>query len=483
MNKKVLVTIVIALCMVVALTVVSCNQWDTPYKQLNKDGNTVSVKYNINGGVFLETPDVTLVDVFNLVNAKSLGGGKKSIVPVDPADESIRGTAQTASRSNYLLEGWYVTTVNADGSYNITSQKWNFGDAFVFEAAKAKKAENPVLILSARWIPFTTFNIFAQNDDGSFPTEPTEVVNAEYLNYPTWNENTGTLRYNQYPALQDKTFDKAYLSASMNACDEITDNIKGNSYFDEQVNDFITTPVNVYVTYKQGNWYKIYNASAFLNNADSNGIYDIQADLDFANAIWPATFSSNVFNGKIYGNNHTFSNISALQYADNTKLSYGLFGIVGSTALIKDLTFTNVSFTIGGLDNSNGDPSYYGIFAGKIENGAQLQSVTLSNAKLLLNSAKGYMFDMLDTISVSQKYTNLIEGKYNINLSVYENNSSSNITTSGLSVAFTEPNEKVFVNGIYDKYNNTPGVVKKSVSELFTFTTDPAGNVTITPVA
>lgn len=481
MNKKVLVTIVIALCMIVALTVVSCNQWDTPYKQLNKDGNTVSVKYNINGGVFLETPDVTLVDVFNLVNAKSLGGGKKSIVPVDPADEAVRGTAQTVSRTNHFFAGWYVTNVNADGSYTITSQKWNFGDSFIFEASKAKEAEKPVLVLSARWIPFTTFNFYKQNEDGSFPQEPTTSVVAEKLELPVWNESTGALRYNQYPKFDDWTFEEAFSSSDMS--EKITETLQGESYFDEILNDFITKSINVYVTYKKGTWYKIHNASSFINNASSSAIYDIQADLDFEGAIWPATFSSNTFNGKIYGNNHTFSNISALQYADNTKLSYGLFGIVGSTALIKDLTFTNVSFTIGGLDNSNGDPSYYGIFAGKIENGAQLQSVTLSNAKLLLNSAKGYMFDMLDTISVSHKYTNLIEGKYNINLSVYENNSSSNITTSGLSVAFTEPNEKVFVNGIYDKYNNTPGVVKKSVSELFTFTTDPAGNVTITPVA
>ena len=481
MNKKLLITIVIALCMVVALTVVSCNQWDTPYKQLNKDGNTVSVKYNINGGVFLETPNVTLVDVFNLNKAPTVSNGKKSIVPIDPADATIRGSAQTASRNNYLLEGWYVTNVNSDGSYTITDQKWNFGDAFSFDVTKAKNAETPVLVLSARWIPFTTFNIFAQNDDGSFPSEPTTVVNAEYLNYPTWNESTGKLRYNQYPAIANKTFDKAFYTADMSA--EIIDNIKGNSYFDSNLNDFVTESVNVYVTYKQGEWYKIYNASAFLNNASSTAIYDIQADLDFENAIWPDTFSSNTFNGTIYGNNHTFSNISALQYAESTKYNYGLFGAIGANALIKEVTFNNVSFTIGGLDNSNGDPSYYGIFAGKIENGAQLQNVTLSKGKLLLNSGKGYMFDKLDAISISQKYQNLLDGKYNINLLVYENNSGATITTSELSVAFTEPNEKVFVNGIYDKYPSDTNAVQKSVSELFTITTDPNGNVTITPVA
>ena len=481
MNKKLVITIVIALCIVVALTVVSCNQWDTPYKQLNKDGNTVSVKFNINGGIFLETPNVTLVDVFSLDSAKSLDGGKKSIVPIDPANEDIRGAVQTASRSNYLLEGWYVTTVNADGTYTITNQKWNFGDAFQFDASKVKGAETPILVLSARWIPFTTFNIFAQNDDGTFPSEPTSVTQAEFLDYPTWNESTGKLRYNQYPVLADKTFDKAFTSADMSQ--EITDRIQGNSYFDETINDFVTESVNVYVTYKQGNWYKIYNASSFINNASSTAIYDIQADIDFNNATWPATFSSNTFNGKIYGNNHKFSNVSAKQYAENSKFSYGLFGIIGANALIKDLKLNNVSFTVSGMDNANGEPSYYGVLAGKIESGAQLTGVSITKGKLLLDSGKGSMFDKLDAISVSQKYQNLLSGIYYVNLLVYENKSSCSITTSELSVAFTEPTEKVFVNGIYDKYPSDANAVQKSVSELFTINTDLDGNVTITPVA
>lgn len=481
MNKKVIITIVVALCLLVALTAVSCNQWDTPYNQLNKDGNTVSVKFNINGGVFLETPNVTLVDVFSLDNAKTVSQGKKSIVPIDPSNIAIRGTAQTASRNNYKLAGWYVTTVNADGSYTITDQQWNFGDPFTFDVANAKKAETPVLVLSARWIPFTTFNIYAQNDDGTFPMEPTAVVNSEFLDYPTWNESTGKLRYNQYPVIENKTFEKAFYSADMS--EEITKSIQGESRFDTQINEFVTDSINVYVTYKQGNWFKIHNAAAFLNNASSDAIYDIQADLDFSNAIWPATFSSNTFNGKIYGNNHKFSNISAVQYAETAKFNYGLFGSIGANALIKGVTFNNVSFTIGGIDDANGEPSYYGIFAGKIESGAQLENVKLNKGKLLLNSAQGYMFDKLDAITVSQKYKNLVDGKYFINLSVYENNSSSNITTSELSVAFTDPDEKVFVDGIYDKYNNNPDVVKKSVSELFTITTSPEGNVTITPVA
>ena len=160
-----------------------------------------------------------------------------------------------------------------------------------------------------------------------------------------------------------------------------------------------------------------------------------------------------------------------------------MFGIIGANALIKDLKLNNVSFTVSGMDNANGDPSYYGVLAGKIESGAQLTGVSITKGKLLLDSGKGSMFDKLDAISVSQKYQNLLSGIYYVNLLVYENKSSCSITTSELSVAFTEPTEKVFVNGIYDKYPSDANAVQKSVSELFTINTDLDGNVTITPVA
>jgi hypothetical protein len=92
------------------------------------------------------------------------------------------------------------------------------------------------------------------------------------------------------------------------------------------------------------------------------------------------------------------------------------------------------------------------------------------------------MFDKLDAISVSQKYQNLIDGKYYFNLIACDMGGCT-ITKSGLSVAFTEPDEKVFVDGIYDKYPADSSAVQKSVSELFAISTpDADNNVTVTPV-
>ena len=306
--------------------------------------------------------------------------------------------------------------------------------------------------------------------------------------YPTWNESNGRLTHNQYPTLENKTFEKAYFSSDMH--EEITTNIQGETYFDEVANKFKTTSVDVYAIYEPFAHYKIHNASSFVNNANKSGVYEILADLDFKDTTWPTIFSSNTFTGKIYGNNHKFSNISATQSAyipkdpskDPIKYNYGLFGAIGSSATIEKLTIENSSFTIGGFENNDGVRSNYGIFAGKVENGATLTNVSLSNSKLLLDSGKGSMFDKVRATEVSQKYANLMNNLYAINLSIAENNSTGNITTSGLSVEFTKPNDKVFVDGIYNAdANETAG--KKSVSELFTISANQTtGVVTISPV-
>lgn len=480
MNKKLLIAIVIALCLIVALTVVSCNQWDTPYKQLNKDGNSVSVKFLTNGGVFAGTPDITIVDAFSIDDAKDGPNGQKTIVPVDPSNEEIRGRyAFTISRTNSSFAGWYVTTVNEDGTYNITSQKWNFGDTFSFDPSKVSSSDEPVLILSARWEPYTEFKVFIQNNDGSFPLEPSVSVKQEYLEYPVWNTNTGKLRYNDYPEKVGFTFDKAYKDSSLT--EEVTANVKGNSYLDEESGEFVTDTMNIYVTYKEGAWFKIYNARSFSNNANANGNYEICADLNFSGVSWNSIFSAGTFNGKIYGNNFSFTNIKANQ-SSTTNTYHGLFSVIGQNALIENLTIDSSSFTVNGMGNTSGAPSYYGLLAGKVENGASLSGVKLSNSKILLNSGKSFMFDKVDNITVSQNYQNMLAGRFIINLTIASDENTTSITKENLSVEFSAPNEKVFVDGVYNKYPSGE-VVQKSVSELFTISNDSDGFVTITPVA
>ena len=95
--------LLIAVCFVA-----SCSQWDTPYDSLDKDGYNVSVRFDANGGMFAETPNVYVVDVFNLASLKTNANGNKEISLLDPED-SKRGTIKyTVSNQGHNFVGWYT---------------------------------------------------------------------------------------------------------------------------------------------------------------------------------------------------------------------------------------------------------------------------------------------------------------------------------------------------------------------------------------
>ncbi len=470
MNKKLLITLVIALCIVLSLAVVSCNQWDTPYENFNDSGATLSVKYRANGGVFEGLKNVTIVDVYDLDKAIADGG----ITLVEPNDDVRGEVAFQCSRTNCKLEGWYVTTVNEDGSYTVTNQKWDFSKKYTFDVSKKYSSETPILVLSAMWVPYNTFNVFVQNEDGSFPTEPTYTKDTLNFRYPVWDTNTGKLDYKDYPEVSGKTFDKAYTDATLTT--PVTGNVSGSARYDEASGEFISDVVNLYAQYKEGTWYEITTARQLANNANVNGYYNIRADLDFTSVTWPTAFANGKFNGAIYGNGYTISNVKA-QQSNATNYFHGLFGTIDINGVIENLTITNSSFTIvSGMSNVNEAPSYYGFLAGKLD--GTLTNVSITNSKIILsNETKGCMFDMVDNVKPSQVYKNLIAGLFQFNLGVGQGDYSFDVST--ITIEFSNPEAKLFINGIYDKYTSSND--KKSVNELFTINSaDSDGYVTVT---
>ena len=112
--------LLIAVCFVA-----SCSQWDTPYDSLNKDGYNVSVRFDANGGMFAETPNVYVVDVFNLDSLKTNANGNKEISLLDPED-SKRGTIKyTVSNQGHNFVGWYTErTPRVDENGNPLIKEW-----------------------------------------------------------------------------------------------------------------------------------------------------------------------------------------------------------------------------------------------------------------------------------------------------------------------------------------------------------------------
>ena len=150
----------------------------------------------------------------------------------------------------------------------------------------------------------------------------------------------------------------------------------------------------IYVTFKEGEIYKISSAEQFVKNFNSSGIFEIYEDLDFTDLKWP-NYVVQTFNGKItgIGGVKKFSNVNAT-FSSTTSNVGGLFGAIGVSAVIKDINFENATVSFSNQGQSLGSvETYFGLLAGRIEeteeNGvtqrADISGVTVSGKLRLGN--------------------------------------------------------------------------------------------------
>ena len=148
--------------------------------------------------------------------------------------------------------------------------------------------------------------------------------------------------------------------------------------------------MKLYVDWTEGEWYHIYTAEQFANNASVNGCYEIYADLDFSEESWPTALMYGDFTGIINGNGHTFKNIT-FEQTNNTKVNAGLFGNITESANISDVTFENVVFTIKSGTRVAG--THYGLLAGTIAENASISNIEIIDGKLQIDSACYFSVD------------------------------------------------------------------------------------------
>lgn len=393
MKRKLKIICSAALICAAVTLLTACAKWDTPYKTLDKEGYTVSIRYDANGGIFAGTNDVFVVDVFNT--------DKSQVALIAPDDARRKENAFEISRHQYFLAGWYQTRelrVNEQGQAlddfgNLCSvsgkpqgyvyaDRWDFkNDRLTIDPNTSTTSQNNTLTLYAAWVPYINYEFYAQNPE----TMQFEKVGTPHLainlSIPKWNEKTGKLDMNNFPSRVGMTFEKAYLDEGMTQ--ELTDTLYGN--FDEEKGILKHSgTVKVYTTWMEGEWFRVYNAKQFFQNSKLNGNYIICADLDFSNQVWKPNFTEGEFNGTIIGNGFKFSNIKSIQGASaGARQEFGgLFGALGANAVIKDVVFENVSYQIEA--GTRAPEASFGLLTGAIREGATLENVTVSG-KLLIN--------------------------------------------------------------------------------------------------
>ncbi len=392
-KTKLTLLLISAIALIAILT--GCSQWELPYEDLNAEGYTVSVRFDPCGGAFANTENVQVVDIFNLADAKKDASGNYSIPLITPDDSRRGDRAFSVSKNGCFFAGWYKecsprtdASGNALDSYGVPTsvsgleQGYTYSGLWDFETDKMSvpaggsySAETPYMTLYAAWIPYFNFEFYVKNASGSFELYDSEQLMS--LSLPEWNEETGKLDMKGFPEIDGKTFVGAYLDEAMTK--PVTDTLSGEIDYEHGIS--ATERIAVYTEFADGEWYRIKDAKQFAATKLS-GCYYIEADLDFTGVNWSAALAGGAFTGKIYGNGHKFSNISFIQ-ADNSKTNGGLFGSVASGAVIKDIVFENVSYTLGA--GSRMQAPVFGLLCGTLSEDALIENLSVSGSEFIIS--------------------------------------------------------------------------------------------------
>ena len=386
--KNIILLIVAAvaiIALIVGIILMPKDSSGNVYEENNKLGYSVSVKFDANGGAFT-TNTSTIVDSFD---------SKQDDIALLAPDDSRRGNDSfTAKKNGYFLAGWYRERIEkTDDNGEIVfeySGKWDFEkDVLEIDHNKEYSADSPALTLYAAWVPLFEIEFYSLDDGKLIDTINYNPLETKSLEVPAWNEETGAVEMYKFPEREGYTFNKAYFDAE--GTKELTGKTLTHPGTVDLENATVKDPVlKLYIDWTEGEWYRIYNADQFIESASLKGNYELFADLDFTDKIWPTSFVYGNYSGVIKGNGHTIKNVEITQ-TNNSKVNAGLFGYLTDTASISDVIFENVTFTIKAGTRKVG--TSYGLFAGTISDNAIINNVSIINSRLQIDSSAYFSVD------------------------------------------------------------------------------------------
>ncbi len=361
-----------------------CTSEGSPYGKNDAEGKTLSVRFDANGGYFTTNTSV-IVDSYD-PSELPVSQGKASVALLSPDDKARGNDAFAPINNGYFLAGWYAerteTMDEAGNTCYVYGKKWDFeADRLEVDADGSYSSSKPVLTLYAAWVPLFTVEFYDKASGEYLTALSFDPTQGDSLKLPEWSEETGAIEMYKFPKKNGYTYTEAYYGQSDTPITEAEITHPGK--VDVTNGTAKDSVLRLDVSYREGEWYRIYNVEQLVKNANVNGSYEIYADLDFADAIWPTALMYGNYGGTVMGNGHSFSNIE-LSQTNNSKTNAGLFGMLTDTARITDLTFENVTFTVKAGTRVAG--TCYGLLAGSVSDKAQLQGVSVKNGCLQIDS-------------------------------------------------------------------------------------------------
>lgn len=390
MKNRVRSVLLICLLLGTLLVISGCAGAKTPYQVNDEEDFNVSVKFDANGGTF--TTNVTvIVDSFNISSLQTDAKGEAQIALLSP-DDAQRGSGNsfTPVLKDHFLLGWYAErTPSADGEGYVYSKKWDFEKDRLSVASQGDySASEPVMTLYAVWAPLFQIEFYDLGTDSLVDTLTYDPTLTQ-IRVPSWDMEKGSIDMEKFPEKKDHTFNGAFYDKEGTQPVD-TETVAHIAKIDDATGTVTDPTMKLYVDWLEGEWYHIYTAKQFRDNASLSGNYVIHEDLDFSDEVWPTALMHGNFTGSIHGNGHCFKNITAKQ-TNNSKNYAGLFGNVTDSARFTDVTFDNVTYTIEAGTRVVG--TNFGLFAGYISDAAAFENVTITNSALQIDSGIYYTKD------------------------------------------------------------------------------------------
>ena len=457
MNKKCKWIVSLGCLSALCIGAASCG---TPTKddEMANQGYVISVTYDLSEGLLSNRPG-SITSYYDPEKFQADINGEISFKLDDPSKmEEV-----SLSKLGYSFVGWYtdreivkngdgkvvsesgiVLTENFDGTYYYVNEKgdkietvpaytysglWDFNTMELTYNAAEHTATNGryMFTLYAGWISHFQFE-YMQKVDGewqSFATTSFDYLDNQTASgdkdtiwIPRWQNTqtqSGAMNYAHayasdaystfnFPKVNGKTFFKAY--ADPECTQEITDSIRHSGTIQMDPCKAINDVQKVYVQFTEGEQYRITTADELCDNGNANGYYQILNDLDLTGKKWPTAFSTGTFNGKFYAadgtNGVTIENVCVTIDTDYTEYG-GLFGCVSETALIKDVTFKNATLEIKKAYNTEKDSTSIGLFAGWIEEDADVSGVKVEDGVMKVRDFKMFGTWMLNALAGGDK--------------------------------------------------------------------------------
>lgn len=391
--KKTLIVLLLALCALFVFA--GCELGVTKEDALNLRGVNAQVTYYANGGRFEKNNQKKKTDFYFQAGATAYDYGAPGVI-------LLSGKAEI-DRANFEFMGWYFVeeVTDEENGICVLGEKVDFN---------VPLQEGDHWLVAAKWKALVGLQVVLVTEDGA----SIEVELNDKDKTPATYENGATIGEVEY----DYTTDQ--VASAPKEFFKVTDKTHTfyTYYNDPACTEKTQFPITrgeesqtIYAKYIQGDWTVVSKASDVRSmfsalQSGANKRYIFLNDIDCAKLSEITAIRT--MNGEIKGNGYTLKNLKVIGELSGKNNEFALFGSIGATAKITDLTIENISMNAK-FSTPDFHANVYFLFTAK-DAEATISNVTVSGA-LKVTGPSSCVADNIMTDG-GNVFTNCLYGGY-----------------------------------------------------------------------